>query len=134
MVEAFEQRKLFYPILTTQYCISSVGNDYFWLAWDVSLLEETLVFLLKEDIQHEGFNNLNMRRMFCKDHVFFSSLHFEGFEINEEINNEMDGILKDKFNGYNYDNFNDPTSEGIFRRTSFESMNEGTNEDGNGKQ
>jgi len=35
-----------------------VGKYYFWLAWDVSLLEETLLFLLKEDIQHEGFSNL----------------------------------------------------------------------------
>jgi len=47
MVEAFEQQKLFYPTLIAQYCKSSMGNDYFWLTWDVSLLEETLVFLLK---------------------------------------------------------------------------------------
>lgn len=67
MVEAFEQRKFFYLTLIAQYCRSSVGNDYFWLAWDVSLLDETLVFLLKEDIQQEGFSNLPMRRVFCKD-------------------------------------------------------------------
>jgi hypothetical protein len=46
----------------------------------------------------------------------------------------MDGTLKDKSDGYGYDNFNDPTSEGIFRITSFKFMSEGTNEDGNGKQ
>jgi len=37
--------------------------------------------------------------MFCKDQAFSSSLHFEGFEINEEINNEMDGTLEDKSDG-----------------------------------
>ncbi len=76
-----------------------MGNDYFWLAWDVSLLEETLVFLLKEDIQYEGFSNLPMRRMFYEDQALSSFLHFEGFEINEEINNEMDGTFENKFDG-----------------------------------
>jgi hypothetical protein len=99
MVEAFEQQKLFYPTLTTRYCSSLVGNDYFWLAWDVFLLEETLVFPHKKDIQHEGFSNLPMKRMFCKDQALSSSLHFEGFEINEGSNNEMDGTLEDKSNG-----------------------------------
>jgi hypothetical protein len=99
IVEAFEQRKLFYPTLTTRYCISLVGNDYFWLAWDVFLLGKTLVFPQNKDIQHEGFSNLPMKRMFCKDQAFSSSLHFGGFEINEEINNGMDGTLEDKSSG-----------------------------------
>jgi len=72
--------------------------------------------------------------VFCKDHIVSSSLHFEGFEINEEINNEMDGTLEDKSDGYNYHSYNDPTNESTFTRTSSKSMNEGTNEDGNGKQ
>jgi len=45
-----------------------------------------------------------MKRMFYKDQVFCSSLHFEGFGINEEINNERDGTFEDEFDGYIYDN------------------------------
>jgi hypothetical protein len=63
-----------------------------------------------------------------------SSLHSKGFNINEEINNEMDGTPKVEFDGYNYDGSNDPTSEGTFIITLFYSMSEGTNEDGYGEQ
>jgi hypothetical protein len=44
-----------------------VGNDCFWLAKDVSLLKEALVFLLEEDIQQKGFSNLQKRRVFCRN-------------------------------------------------------------------
>jgi hypothetical protein len=40
-----------------------------------------------------------MRRMFYEDQALSSFLHFEGFEINEEINNEMDGTFENKFDG-----------------------------------
>ncbi len=75
-----------------------VRNDYFWLARDVSMLEE-LVFLSKEGIQKEGFDNLRRRRMSFKDQALFSSLQSEGFNINEEINKVMDGTLEDEFDG-----------------------------------
>jgi hypothetical protein len=39
-----------------------VGNDYFWHARDVSMLKEKFVFLLKEDIQEEGFSNLQKKK------------------------------------------------------------------------
>ncbi len=46
----------------------------------------------------------------------------------------MDGIPKDESNGYRCNNFNGATSDGILRRTSSNSMSEGTNEEGHGKE
>jgi hypothetical protein len=60
-----------------------IENDCFWPAKDVSMVEEELVSLLKEGIQHEGFSNLQKRRMSCRNWAFSSSLCFEGFDINE---------------------------------------------------
>jgi hypothetical protein len=63
MVEAFEEQRFFCLTLIAQYCGSSiVGNDYFWHAKDVSLLEEALVFISEEGIQPKGFSNLHKRR------------------------------------------------------------------------
>jgi hypothetical protein len=67
------------------------GKWFFWPIRDVSLLEKTLVILSKEGIQQEGFNNLQKKRVSCRDQVLSSSLHFKGFDVNEEINNTMDG-------------------------------------------
>lgn len=72
------------------------------------------VYLSKEDNQQIGFSNLHMKRLFCKDQVLSSSLHSKGFDVNEEINNEMDGTPKVEFDGYNYDSSNDATSESNF--------------------
>jgi hypothetical protein len=44
-----------------------MGNDCFWPTSDVSMLEEELVFLFEEGIQHEGFNNLQKKKVFCKN-------------------------------------------------------------------
>ncbi len=44
----------------------------------------------------------------------------------------MDGILEDKSNGYKCNISNDATNDDILRRT-FNSMTEGTNEEGNGE-
>jgi hypothetical protein len=110
-----------------------VRNDYFWLARDVSMLEE-LLFLSKEGIQKEGFNNLKRRRMFCKNQALSSSLQSKGFNVNEEINNMMDGTLEDESGGYRCNISNDATNDDILRITFFDFMSEGTNEEGNGEE
>ncbi len=46
----------------------------------------------------------------------------------------MDGIPKDKSNGYMCNSFDDSINDGILRITSFDSMSEGTNEEGNGEE
>jgi hypothetical protein len=71
-----------------------MGNDCFWPTKDVSMLEEEFVFLSKESIQEKGFSNS------CRDHALSSSLRFEGFDVDEEINNMMNGTLQDKSDGY----------------------------------
>jgi hypothetical protein len=98
------------------------------------MVEEKLVFLSEEGIQEEGFSNLRKIRMFYKDHTFSSSLRFEGFDVDEEINNTMNGIPQDEFDGYMCNIFDDSNSDGTMRKCSFDSMNEGWNEEGNGKK
>jgi hypothetical protein len=71
--------------------------------------------------------------MSCKDQALSSSLRIEGSNVNEEINNTMDGIPEDESNGYRCNNFDDATNDGTLKRTFFDSMSEGTNEEGNGK-
>jgi hypothetical protein len=46
----------------------------------------------------------------------------------------MGGILEDESNGYKCNSFDDATSDGTLKRTSFNFMNEGMNEEGNGKE
>jgi hypothetical protein len=46
----------------------------------------------------------------------------------------MDGIPKDKSNGYMCNSFDDAISDGILRKISFDCMSEGTNEEGNGEE
>jgi hypothetical protein len=46
----------------------------------------------------------------------------------------MDGIPKDKSNGYRCNSSNDATSDDTLRITYFDSMNEGMNEEGNGEK
>ncbi len=46
----------------------------------------------------------------------------------------MDGTLEDESDGYKCNNSNDATSDGTLRRIYSSSMNEGTNEEGNGKE
>ncbi len=72
--------------------------------------------------------------MSCKDYVLSSSLRSEGFDVNEEINNTMDGIPKEESCGYKCNSFEDATSDGTLRKASFESMREGMNGEGNGKE
>jgi hypothetical protein len=117
MIEAFKQQRVFFPILATQYYRSLVANDYFWLARDVSLLEETHVFLAHEDNQQEGFSNLWKRKVFCRDEALSTSLHYEEFNVNEEIDIMMDGTIGDKFNGYKCYSFDDANNAGSLRRT-----------------
>jgi hypothetical protein len=45
----------------------------------------------------------------------------------------MGGIPKDESDGYKCNSFHDATNDGILKRT-FNSMNEGTNEEGNDKE
>jgi hypothetical protein len=45
--EPFEQQRLFYLTLATRYCKSLVGNDYFWPARDVLVMEDALYFYHK---------------------------------------------------------------------------------------
>lgn len=72
--------------------------------------------------------------MFCKIQALFSSLRSKGFDVNEKINNMMDGTHEDEFNGYMCNIFDDATNDGTLRRTSFNFMNEGTNEEGIGEE
>jgi hypothetical protein len=46
----------------------------------------------------------------------------------------MDGTLEDESDGYKCNNSNDATSDGTLRRIYSSSMNEGTNEEGDGKE
>ncbi len=46
----------------------------------------------------------------------------------------MHGIPEDEFDGYKCNNSHDATSDGTLRITFFDSMNEGTNEEGNGEE
>jgi hypothetical protein len=46
----------------------------------------------------------------------------------------MDGTLEDESDGYKCNNSNDATSDDTLRRIFSGSMNEGTNEEGNGKE
>jgi hypothetical protein len=94
-----------------------MGNDFFWLVRDVSMLEEEHVFLAKEGIQQKGFSNLWKKRMSCKDQALSSSLRYEGLDVNEEINNTMDNTPKNKFDGYMCKVFNDATNDSTLRRT-----------------
>jgi hypothetical protein len=55
------------------------------------------------------------RRVFDRDHILSSSLWFEGFDVNEEINNMMDGILEDKSNGYTYNFLMMPTMMALWK-------------------
>ncbi len=75
---------------------------------------------------------MRKRKTSCRDWAFSPSLKFEGFNVNEEIKNMMDGILEDESNGYKCNISNDATNDDILRRT-FNSMTEGTNEEGNGE-
>jgi hypothetical protein len=68
-----------------------MGNDCFWLVRDISMLEEEVIFLLKENIQEDGFSNLRNNKVFSRDFVLFSSSQFEGFDVHEEITNALNG-------------------------------------------
>jgi hypothetical protein len=46
----------------------------------------------------------------------------------------MHGIPEDEFDGYKRNNSHDATGDGTLRITFFDSMNEGTNEEGNGEE
>ncbi len=98
------------------------------------MVEEEFVFLLEEGIQEKGFSNLRKRRLSYRDHIFPSSLWFEGFDVDEEINNTMNSIPRDEFDGYKCNIFYDLVDDGNVKKCSFDSMNEGWNEEGNGKK
>jgi hypothetical protein len=69
--------------------------------------------------------------MHCRDHTLSLSLRFEGFDIDEEINNTMNGTPQDKSNGYKCNISNDSNSNGTMKKCSFDSMSEGCNEERN---
>jgi hypothetical protein len=62
-----------------------VGNDYFWPAKDVSMLEEKLIFLLEKGIQEEGFSNLQKRRMSYGDHIFSSPYNMKDLMLMRKL-------------------------------------------------
>jgi hypothetical protein len=88
---------------------------------------------LRCDIPY-GTTQSYFHTMSCRDQAFSSSLCSKGFDINEEINNIMNGIPKDEYNGYMFNNFDDATSDGTLRRTYSNSMSDITNEEGNGEE
>jgi hypothetical protein len=98
------------------------------------MLEDELVFLPEKNIQNEGFSNLWKRRVLCRDHVLSSSLCCEGFDVDEEINNMMNGTPKDNSNGYKSNIFNEVSSDGTLRKVFSNSMNERWNEERNGEE
>ncbi len=88
---------------------------------------------MEEGIQKEGFSNLWERIVSCKNHVFSSSLQCEGFDIDEEINNTMNGIPQDEYDGYNRNIFMMPILMALWKKNS-NFMNEGWNEEENGEE
>jgi hypothetical protein len=69
-----------------------------------------------------------------RNHILSSSLQSKGFDIDEEINNMMNGIPQDELDEYHCNISDDSNSDGIVRRGSSDSMNEGSNEKGNGEE
>ncbi len=63
--------------------------------------------------------------MSYRDHTFSSSLWCEGFDVDEEIINMMNGTPQDEFNGYRCNISNDANNDGTLKRTFLGSMNEG---------
>ncbi len=89
---------------------------------------------IEKGIQPEGFNNLQKKNCLVKIRLSLHPLRFEGSNINEEINNMMDGIPEDESNGYMCNNCDGATINGTLKRTFFDFMNEGMNEEGNGEK
>jgi hypothetical protein len=67
-------------------------------------------------------------------HVLSSSLQYEGFNVDKEINNTMNGTPEDESDGYMCNISDDVNIDGILRRTFSDFMNERWNEEGNGKE
>jgi hypothetical protein len=70
----------------------------------------------------------------CGDHIFSSCLQYERFDVDEEINDMMNGIPQDEFDGYRCNISNDSINDGTMRKGFYDSMSEGWNEEGNGKE
>ncbi len=77
---------------------------------------------------------MQKKTMYYRDHAFFSSLWLQAVDVNEKINNMMDGYLEDEYNKYMCNIFNDVNNDGILKKTSADSMIKGTNEKINGKE
>ncbi len=63
--------------------------------------------------------------MSYKYRLLSSSLKFERIDVDEEINNTMNGIPKDEFDGYMCNISDDSNNDGTIRRAFFYSMSEG---------
>jgi hypothetical protein len=72
--------------------------------------------------------------VYYRDHASFSSLQSKGVDVNEKINDMMDGSFEDESNGYMCNISNDANNDGILRKTSSDFMIKGTNEEGNGEE
>jgi hypothetical protein len=59
------------------------------------MLKEELVFLSEKGIQEEGFSSLQKKKSY-RNHILSSSLQSKGFDVDEEINNMMNGIPQDE--------------------------------------
>jgi hypothetical protein len=97
------------------------------------IIGRSTCILPEEGIQSEGFRNLWKEIVSCRDQALSSSLCFEGSDVNEEINNMMDGIPEDESNGYKCNSFDDATNDGTLNFFKKKFMSEGTNEEGNAK-
>jgi len=93
--------------------------------------KKNLYFYQKKAIKERGFSNFQKRKVSYKDHVLSSSLRSKGFDVDEEINNIMNGTSKDKSNGYMCNISNDSNNDGILEKGYFYFMNEGWNEERN---
>lgn len=67
--------------------------------------------------------------MSCRDELFSTTLYFEIFNNNEEIDNRLDELVDDEFDEYKSYSFNG--GEGRMERSSFGSLGEWRNEEGN---
>ncbi len=68
------------------------------------------------------------KKKYYRNHALSSSLQFERFDVNEKINNTMDGILKDKYDGNMCNIYNDAKMMSFWEKLFSDSMTKGMNE------
>ncbi len=96
------------------------------------MVEEKLVFYQKKAFKRKVLTICGKEECVIEI-TLSSSLRFEGFDFDEEINNTMNGTPQDEYDGYKCNISNDFNSDGTMKKCS-NSMSEGCNEEGNGEK